>query len=67
MLGDFPPESTRRVRYLKNLVDSESRGKGRWRECLWRPYDRLQAQGLTGYRPPVAPPVHPQPWGTNWY
>jgi hypothetical protein len=45
----FGPEMCRRVRYLKNLADTKNRGRGKWKESLWRSFDLLKKLGLPGY------------------
>ena len=49
LLADLSAERGRDIRYLADLSQSTSRGKGQWRECLWRSYDLLRGRGLSGY------------------
>ena len=48
LLEDLPLEKARVLRYLENLDDAKSRGKGRWRGSLWRTYDELKRLGYGG-------------------
>lgn len=42
-------DEARRVRYLQDLSQVTNRGRGLWREALWRTYDLLKRLKYTGY------------------
>ena len=45
LLRDLSPENARIVRYLQDLNLVKSRGRGLWKESLWRTYDLLRRFG----------------------
>ena len=49
LLQPFPLEEARRVRYQQDLSRLTSRGRGLWKDSLWRTYDLLTRLGYTGY------------------
>jgi len=49
LLDDLSPEKARQVRYLQNLNEAKSRGRGMWKDALWRTYDTLKRLGYVGY------------------
>jgi hypothetical protein len=49
LLKDYPVEAARQDRYLQDLSLSSGRGRGLWKDSLWRTYDLLVRLGYTGY------------------
>jgi hypothetical protein len=49
LLDDLSPEQARAARYLQDLSKVSNRGKGLWKESLWRTYDLLKRLGYTGW------------------
>jgi hypothetical protein len=45
LLREFPLGEAKRVRYLENLAQVKSRGRGLWKDALWRTYDTLLRLG----------------------
>ena len=45
LLEDLSPAEARAGRYLQDLATVKNRGKGLWKESLWRTYDLLKRQG----------------------
>ena len=42
-------DESRTVRYLQDLSQAKNRGRGLWRDSLWRTYDLLRRLGYPGY------------------
>jgi len=49
LIGDVTAEDMRKSRTLGDMGQSKSRGKGLWKESLWRTYDLLQRLGYPGF------------------
>jgi hypothetical protein len=49
LLKNHPVEEARKDRYLEDLSLAKSRGRGLWKDALWRTYDLLIRFGYTGY------------------
>jgi hypothetical protein len=49
LLKNLPVEEARKDRYLQDLSLQKVRGRGLWREALWRTHDLLIRLGYTGY------------------
>ncbi len=45
LLRNWPEEDARRIRYLEDLQLVTNRGRGLWKESLWRTHDTLRKQG----------------------
>jgi len=45
LLRDWPEEDARRIRYLEDMSRLPSRGRGLWKDSLWRTYDTLRRLG----------------------
>lgn len=45
LIDDFSPEQARQVRYLEDLSRIQVRGRGLWKDGLWRTCDLLQRLG----------------------
>ena len=68
LLGDLPLEQARVLRYLENLDDAKGRGKGRWRDSLWRTYDVLKREGYPGLNFEThVPTYYRRRWGFDAY
>ncbi|MBA3315851.1 MAG: hypothetical protein M3552_13590 [Planctomycetota bacterium] len=48
LLEDLSPERARQMRYLEDLSQIGIRGRGLWKEGLWRTYDTLTRLGFGG-------------------
>ncbi len=46
LLRDLPIEEARRARYLEDLAQVKNRGRGLWKDALWRTHDTLVRLGL---------------------
>jgi hypothetical protein len=49
LLKDYPIEAARQDRYLQDLSQAANRGRGLWKDSLWRTYDLLTRLGYTGF------------------
>jgi|GEM_PF-6833721 len=49
ILEPLSPEDSKKARVLEDLSKSQSRGKGLWKESLWRTYDLLKRLGYPGW------------------
>jgi hypothetical protein len=49
LLDDLSQEQAREDRYLEDLSKVRFRGRGLWKESLWRTHDVLRRLGYTGY------------------
>jgi hypothetical protein len=49
LLKDYPIEAARQDRYLQDLSLTANRGRGLWKDSLWRTYDLLTRLGYTGF------------------
>jgi hypothetical protein len=49
LLKNHPVEEARKDRYLEDLSLTKVRGRGLWKDALWRTYDLLIRLGYTGY------------------
>lgn len=49
LLDEFSESDARRDRYIEDLAQCKTRGKGLWKEALWRTYDLLRRLGYPGY------------------
>ena len=49
LLQPLPIDVARQNRYLENMDDVENRGRGLWKESLWRTYDLLKRLNYPGY------------------
>jgi hypothetical protein len=49
LLRPLEMADARTVRYLQDLSQAKDRGRGVWRESLWRTYDLLRRLGYPGY------------------
>jgi hypothetical protein len=58
LLKDLTPELARRQRIVQDLANVKSRGKGLYKETLWRTYDLLKRLGYEGLNYEVHLPVH---------
>jgi hypothetical protein len=60
LLNDFPVEEARRDRYLEDLTAETPlpRGRGTWKESLWRTRDLLVRLGYTAYNFEVHTPMY---------
>jgi hypothetical protein len=48
LLRDLSPDESRRVRFLEDLGKVTNRGRGLWKDALWRTYDTLARLGYEG-------------------
>jgi Stealth protein CR2, conserved region 2 len=58
LLAPLSPEMSRRRRYIKDMSESKTRGKGRWKQALWRTYDLLKQMQFPGYNFETHTPIH---------
>jgi hypothetical protein len=49
LLDDLSEPEARQDRYLEDLGEVRNRGRGLWKDSLWRTYDLLKRLGYTGY------------------
>lgn len=49
LLKDFPESEARKERYLENLAHVHTRGRGLWKDSLWRTYDLLTRLDYPGF------------------
>jgi hypothetical protein len=49
LLDDLSEAQAREDRYLEDLSQMKLRGRGLWKDSLWRTYDLLRRLGYTGY------------------
>lgn len=49
LLKDLEPEVAKRDRYVERLRDIERRGKGVWKESLWRTHELLERLGYSDF------------------
>jgi len=49
LLGELTEEVAKRDRVFEDLATLKARGKGLWKESLWRTYDWLKRLGYTGF------------------
>lgn len=49
LIGDLPIEAARKSRYLEDLGEVKHRGRGLWKDSLWRTHDLLRRLGYPGY------------------
>ena len=57
LLKDYPIEEARKDRFLEDLTPNTVRGRGLWKDALWRTYDLLIRLGYTGYNFETHTPV----------
>jgi hypothetical protein len=68
LLRDLPIEEARRARYLQDLATVATRGRGVWKDQLWRTYDTLISLGYAGLNFEThAPSYLKQKWVTAAY
>ena len=58
LLRPYAIDDARKVRYLQDLSRVKSRGRGLWRDCLWRTYDLLKHLKYPGYNFETHTPVY---------
>jgi hypothetical protein len=59
LLKDYPIDEARKDRYLEDLTpDTPQRGRGVWRDCIWRTRDLLVRLGYTAYNFEVHTPMY---------
>jgi hypothetical protein len=46
-LGEYTEQLARRTRYVEDLSRLKSRGRGLWKDALWRTYETLRRRGYT--------------------
>jgi len=57
LLRDLPIAEARKDRYLEEM-SGQARGRGVWRESLWRTHDLLKSLGYTGYNTETHVPTY---------
>ena len=68
LIADLPRESARKTRYLEDLAQIDNRGRGLWKDSLWRTYDVLRRLGYSGYNCETHTPAYlRRRWVLNAY
>lgn len=68
LIADLPRESARKTRYLEDLAQIDNRGRGLWKDSLWRTYDVLRRLGYPGYNCETHTPAYlRRRWVLNAY
>ena len=58
VIDDVAELEMRKTRYIQDVAECKSRGKGLWKESLWRTYDLLKRLGYPGYNFEIHTPTY---------